>query len=112
VQPGHTVDHNNSLPDSGVSEPHNPQEQVEYFVDAAVAAQFLSIKRKYLLKLSRQGQIPAHPIGCGKRKQWRYLISEIRQWMLSSTTKFGLGPCATRPDNRVGSPRAATKGGR
>jgi hypothetical protein len=77
-------------------------EQQERFVDATTAAAFLSITRKYLLKLSRLGIIPAHPIGVGSRKQWRYLISELAEWALSQSP--------TLPDNGVGSPRAAKRG--
>ena len=76
--------------------------QEERFVDATTAAEFLSITRKYLLKLSRLGIIPAHPIGVGSRKQWRYLISELAEWVLSQS--------ATQPDNKDGSPRAAKRG--
>jgi hypothetical protein len=76
--------------------------QPERFVDAATAAAFLSITRKYLLKLSRLGLIPAHPFGVGSRKQWRYRISELAEWVLSQS--------ATQPDNKDGSPRAAKRG--
>ena len=83
---------------------HGPCSQCaqEYFVDAAVAAAFLSITRKYLLKLSRLGVLPAHPFGVGSRKQWRYRISELERWGLSQST--------FRPDNDGGSPRAAKRG--
>ena len=81
-----------------------PPEQ-EHFVDAAVAAAFLSITRKYLLKLSRLGLVPAHPLGIGSRKQWRYLVSELRHWMLSTGAHSGLGQIPDQPDNASGSPR-------
>lgn len=78
---------------------HQPPER---FVDAATAAEFLSITRKYLLKLSRLGIVPAHPLGIGSRKQWRYRISELAKW--------GLSQSAIQPDNKDGSPRAAKRG--
>jgi hypothetical protein len=78
--------------------------QQERFVDATTAAAFLSITRKYLLKLSRVGLIPAHPFGVGSRKQWRYRISELEGW--------GLAQNAVPADNEGGSLRAAKKGGR
>ena len=71
-------------------------------MDATVASRFLSITRKYLLKLSRLGVVPAHPFGIGSRKQWRYRISELAKWGLSQST--------VRPDNDGGSPRAAKRG--
>ena len=85
--------------DFGDSHSTVQQEQEEYFVDASAAALVLAIGRKYLLKLSRLGIVPAHPIGIGSRKQWRYRISELAQWALAQN--------ATRPDNVSGSPRAS-----
>ena len=76
----------------------------EHFVDATLAAKFLSISRKYLLKLSRLGHVPAHPVGIGSRKQWRYRISELEKWALSQNTIMS--------DNACGSPRAPKKGGK
>ena len=58
-------------------------EQFEYFVDATKAAEFLSFSRKHVLKLSKQGIIPAHPLGIGTRKTWRYLLSELRAYVLA-----------------------------
>jgi hypothetical protein len=64
---------------------------MEPFVDAKIAAAFLSCSRKHLLKLSGLGKIPAHPLpGSGKRRTWRYLLSELRDWMLNARST-GLG---------------------
>ncbi|MGD1078382.1 MAG: helix-turn-helix domain-containing protein [Candidatus Sulfotelmatobacter sp.] len=51
--------------------------EIEPFVDANRAADFLLITRRHLLELARAGEIPAHPIGAGKRKTWRFRLSEI-----------------------------------
>lgn len=51
--------------------------EIEPFVDADTAAEFLVITRRHLLELARFGEIPAHPIGVGKRKTWRFRLSEI-----------------------------------
>ena len=51
--------------------------EIEPFVDANKAAEFLLITRRHLLELARSGEIPAHPIGAGKRKTWRFRLSEI-----------------------------------
>jgi hypothetical protein len=57
----------------------------EPFVDADKASQFLSLSRKHILKLAVHSLIPAHPTpGFGRRKTWRFLLSELRGWMLSS----------------------------
>lgn len=50
---------------------------LEPFVDADVAAEFLSSKRKTVLDWARSGSIPAHPFGRGKRTEWRFRLSEI-----------------------------------
>ena len=49
----------------------------EPFVDAERAAEFLSVTPRYLIGLARKGHIPAHPLGSGQRKQWRFRLSEI-----------------------------------
>lgn len=66
-------------------------------MDATVASEFLAVSRKYLLKLSRLGIIPGHPLGIGSRRQWRYRISELAEWALAQN--------AIWPDNDGGSPR-------
>ena len=50
---------------------------VEPFVDADVAAEFLSVKRKTILDWTRAGSIPAHRYGRGNKAVWRFRISEI-----------------------------------
>jgi hypothetical protein len=80
-------------------------------VDAAVASKYLSCSRKHLLRLSDRGLIPAHPLpGSAERRTWRYLLSELRAWMLAQNTVSTISQTETHsrtlPD---GSPR---KGGR
>lgn len=54
-----------------------PTNPLEPFVDAESAAAFLSLRRRRVLELARQGQIPAHPLGEGKRREWRFRLSEL-----------------------------------
>ncbi len=82
--------------------------QPEAFVDAAAAAAFLCISRKHLLKLSRLGQLPGHPLGFGPRKAWRYLLSELRDHVLGIGTVTQPMPNANQDRMNAGSPR---KGG-
>lgn len=71
--------------ESRISHPHQGDSRIESgrsfqserFVDANVAAEFLSVKRKTILDWARAGAIPAHPFGKGKRAVWRFRISEI-----------------------------------
>lgn len=49
----------------------------ERFVDSAAAAEFLSIKPRRVLDMARAGALPAHPLGDGKRRVWRFRLSEL-----------------------------------
>lgn len=52
-------------------------ETLEPFVDADDAAKFLSLPRRRVLELARDGKLPAHPIGDGGRRIWRFRLSEL-----------------------------------
>ena len=50
----------------------------EPFVSADEAAQFLCVKRRYLLELARRGIAGAYALGTGgKRKIWVFRLSEL-----------------------------------
>jgi hypothetical protein len=50
----------------------------EPFVSAEEAANFLAIKRRYLLALARRGMAGAYTLGTGmKRKIWVFRLSEL-----------------------------------
>lgn len=53
----------------------------EPFVDAATAANFLSIRPRRVMEMARAGLLPAHPIGTGGRKTWRFRLYEIEASM-------------------------------
>ncbi len=50
---------------------------LEPFVDADAAANFLSVTRRRILEMARASEIPAYPIGHGERKMWRFRLSEL-----------------------------------
>jgi hypothetical protein len=56
---------------------------IEPFVDVERAAKFLSVKPRFLLARARSGEIPAHPLGSGQRKVWRFRLSEIERVLQS-----------------------------
>jgi hypothetical protein len=59
----------------------------EPFVNAERAALFLDMPRKTLLGLARRGTLPAHGIpGKGRKKNWRFRISELDHWMRIEVT--------------------------
>ena len=62
--------------------------QVEAFVEAQAAADFLKVSTGYLKKLARGGKVPAHPRGDGQRRRWLFLISELAGWMRASHTRW------------------------
>ena len=51
--------------------------EIEPFVDAVRAAQFLNLRPRRILALAREGSIPAYPVGNGKRRIWRFRLSEL-----------------------------------
>jgi hypothetical protein len=57
---------------------------IEPFVDAEEAGNFLHLQRRRVLQLARQGKLPAYPIGDGRRRVWRFRLSELASAMLDS----------------------------
>jgi excisionase family DNA binding protein len=55
----------------------------ERFVDARAAGEFLGLHLATVQRLARSGALPAHPIGDGVKMRWRFLLSELAEWLLS-----------------------------
>jgi hypothetical protein len=72
---------NLASPDTGLSR--------EPYLNAMRAAEHLSISPKKLLALARAGFVPAHGIGTGRRKMWRFLLSELDHWMQTEVSLPG-----------------------
>ena|ERR1700734_1425579 len=67
----------------------------ERFVDSETAAEFLSVRQKWILLMARQGELPAHPLGQGHRRIWRFRLSELSKAMEERTIyKKGRGTIA------------------
>ena len=65
----------------------------EPFVSAEVAAQFLSVKRRHLLALARQGIVGAYALGNGtKRTLWVFRLSELSTAVASRNSLITTGP--------------------
>jgi excisionase family DNA binding protein len=76
---------------------------VEPFVDADVAAEFLSVKRKTILDWARAGSIPAHRYGRGNKAVWRFRISEIASHGQRTHSTMDTGsPEIARQDKKYG----------
>ena len=66
-----------------VTERTTPGYEPEPYVDAKEGAAFLSIHPKTLMRLAREGSVPAYSFSEGTRRHWRFLISELDTWMRS-----------------------------
>jgi len=54
------------------------------FLTAEEAAEFLGgINPHTLVRRAREGQVPAYPLGEGRRRLWRFRSADLRQWMQS-----------------------------
>ena len=51
------------------------------------AAEFLGLDDKTITRWARQGYIPGHPLGQGKRKFWRFYEDELVEWMNQHTNE-------------------------
>ena len=65
----------------------------EDFVDADRAAEFLSIDRETVIRWARNGTMPGHPLGAGRRRVWRFRFSELSNWA-GSQVQSGYRPCS------------------
>jgi excisionase family DNA binding protein len=58
--------------------------QLEPYISAEEAGEFLSVSPRMVLYFARRGELPGHTIGSGlKRKKWRFLKSELDAFMKS-----------------------------
>ncbi|WP_433964983.1 helix-turn-helix domain-containing protein [Tunturiibacter gelidiferens] len=56
----------------------------ERFLTAQAAAVYLGgLNTRTLVRWAREGYLPAIPIGEGKRRVWRFLQTDLEQWMLA-----------------------------
>jgi excisionase family DNA binding protein len=54
------------------------------------AAEYLGLDVKTVTRWARMGYLPAHPLGEGKRKFWRFLESELSSWLVARTNRSEL----------------------
>jgi hypothetical protein len=58
---------------------------LEPYVDSIVAGDFLGLHPVTVMRLAREGQLPGHPVRQAKRRQWRFLLSELSRWLARQT---------------------------
>ena len=79
--------------------PFTLPEPLEPFVDPDTAANYLQTTRRHVLEMVREGLIPGHPLDPhAKKKDWRFLLSELHAYMLSCDQR---PPGAPKPLRRV-----------
>ena len=49
------------------------------------AAAFLGLDDKTITRWARKGYLPAHPMGEGKKKYWRFFEHELLAWLLGQS---------------------------
>jgi excisionase family DNA binding protein len=54
---------------------------IEPYVSPEAAADFLGVRRLKVIRMARSGVLPAHPLGGGRRRQWRFKLSELDKHM-------------------------------
>lgn len=54
---------------------------LEAYVSPEEAAKFLKVNRLKIIRMARSGSLPAHPLGIGRRRQWRFKLSELDRHM-------------------------------
>jgi excisionase family DNA binding protein len=54
-------------------------------MDSEEAAEYLRLEKRLVTEWARKGYIPAHPLGEGRRKIWRFLEHELVDWLDSQT---------------------------
>jgi hypothetical protein len=79
----------------------NAQTQFEPYVSPERAAEFLGFdgkcSRLKMIRMARAGELPAHPIGPENRRQWRFKLSELAEFM---DGKLNLQPPSVRSADR------------
>ena len=60
-------------------------------MDPREAAAYLHLDEKTITRWARKGYLPAHPLGEGKRKFWRFLEHELLDWLNAQTNGVNRG---------------------
>lgn len=60
-------------------------------MDPKEAAEYLRLEARLVKDWARKGYIPAHPLGEGKRRIWRFLEHELVDWLNSQTNSADRG---------------------
>jgi hypothetical protein len=71
------------LPPPGKSSGRGPaSHKMMTAVDAAI---LLGMDHRTLIRWARSGYVPAHPLGQGRRRMWRFFEDELVAWVESQS---------------------------
>ena len=70
----------------------NTETRVDPPLSAKEAALVLKMNSRTLVSWARCGYIPAHPLGEGKRRLWRFFESELLAWVKTRENDFARKP--------------------
>jgi excisionase family DNA binding protein len=77
-----------------------PRREPESYVDAKEGASFLRMHPKTLMRLARDGSVPAYSFSEGTRRHWRFLISELDKWMKTKVNSSAHPVTSVSPGRR------------
>jgi excisionase family DNA binding protein len=65
-----------------IREHFKSSQEPEPYIPPEKAAEFLGLPRRAVIRMARDGRLPAHPIkGTGKKRYWRFRLSELDKHM-------------------------------
>jgi predicted site-specific integrase-resolvase len=70
----------------------NAEKQASRPLDAKEAARVLKMDSRTLVCWARRGYVPAHPLGEGKRRIWRFFESELLEWVENQENAYARKP--------------------
>lgn len=66
----------------------SPLRPIAHPMTPVAAAAYLGLDVKTITRWARQGYLPAHPLGEGKRKFWRFFETELAEWLAAKTNQM------------------------
>jgi hypothetical protein len=84
-----------------VPKPAIPDRRNARVLDPVEAASLIHVESRTLIRWARLGYVPAHPLGEGKRKFWRFFEDEILAW-LEARSNPARRPAASSMEKAIG----------
>jgi excisionase family DNA binding protein len=73
----------------------------EKFITLEEAAEYLSVTPRRIAEMARAGEIPCHPLRDGQRITWRFLKSELYEYLKQRTRQPSQFTSAKKPRKSV-----------